>query len=550
MTPHVKHAYNIESIINKSSVLVVVWQPWGEWRIEYMSDGVTQLGYQANDFLQGKLGFKDVVNANHVAEIEKLIKEGQRPIKLSRRVEVICQDGSKRWVEAAIDEVEMTDPSNYRLQAVLVDVTKQVALERVADDYAKFPRENPNPILRIDKAGDILLANDAAQELISNLMSASDEDQQSWRKFVKLTRCEKRLIHRRLEVGKEVFEFSVVPIQESDYVNLYGVNITDRLVEEQVLSDVVDNLPGAVFQYERDSEGVDSISFFGKGSEKLWEMSSAELNRDPTALWQSIWPQDVASMVTSVDKSANNLSLWAHEWRIKTLKSQTNKWLRGQGVPRTKKGGGVVWTSIVLDATAEKQASEALSQALTKTVQVLSAALEVRDPYTAGHEERVAKISVLIGREMGLDEHTLIGLSLGATVHDIGKIGIPAEILSKPTKLSDIEFSLIKDHPRIGADLLKDVQFEWPIEQMILQHHERCDGSGYPHGLRKNDIIIEARIIAVADTLEAMASHRPYRAGLGLSIALKELEEGAGTRYDQDVVAACMRLIEQEAIQL
>lgn len=170
------------------------------------------------------------------------------------------------------------------------------------------------------------------------------------------------------------------------------------------------------------------------------------------------------------------------------------------------------------------------------------ATLEKRDPYTAGHQKRVAILAQCIAREMGLPEERVHGLFLAAGVHDLGKIQIPAEILVKPTKLSALEYEIIKSHAQAGYDILKDVKFPWPIADIVLQHHERLDGSGYPNGLEDDQIILEARILAVADVLEAMSSFRPYRPGKGVEDALGEIVSGAGTKYDAEVVKVCMRL--------
>lgn len=182
---------------------------------------------------------------------------------------------------------------------------------------------------------------------------------------------------------------------------------------------------------------------------------------------------------------------------------------------------------------------------LEQTIQAISLTIEKRDPYTAGHQTRVSQLSIAIAKEMGIDEHLIEGLRLGAMVHDIGKIYIPAEILNRPGKLSDIEFMLIKTHSQVGHDIMENVQFPWPVAQMILQHHERLDGSGYPQGLKGEEILLEARIIAVADVLESMACHRPYRAALGIAKGLTEIRAGENTHYDANVVAACLRLFEK-----
>jgi PAS domain S-box-containing protein len=187
-----------------------------------------------------------------------------------------------------------------------------------------------------------------------------------------------------------------------------------------------------------------------------------------------------------------------------------------------------------------------LEHTFIQTVRLTTTLSEMRDPYTSGHEQRVAEIAVAIGREMGLDDNRLEGLRIGGYLHDVGKVSVPIEILVKPTHLTDSEYALVKAHPQAGYEVLKNVDFPWPVAQIALQHHERIDGSGYPQGLRGEAILLEARIVAVADVVESMASHRPYRPGLGLDKALAEVEHGSGTAYDAEVVAACLRLFREK----
>ena len=197
---------------------------------------------------------------------------------------------------------------------------------------------------------------------------------------------------------------------------------------------------------------------------------------------------------------------------------------------------------------AEEQIQRYVAQletAFMSTVQVATTLSEMRDPYTAGHERRVAEIAVAIGTELGFDDRRLEGLRVAVYLHDIGKITIPAEILSKPGKLTAIEFQLIKGHPQSSYDVLKEVTFPWPVAEIAWQHHERLDGTAYPQGLKQDAILLEARIMAVADVVEAMASHRPYRAGLGIDKALAEIERGRGTAYDPVVADACLKLFRE-----
>lgn len=193
---------------------------------------------------------------------------------------------------------------------------------------------------------------------------------------------------------------------------------------------------------------------------------------------------------------------------------------------------------------------EQLERAMGATLRSVAIMVERRDPYTAGHERRVGELAAAIGVEMGLPAETVKGLRMTGYVHDIGKISVPAELLSKPSKLSPVEFELIKTHAQTGYDILKDVDFPWPLAMVILQHHERLDGSGYPQGLQGDEIIAEARIMAVADVVEAMQSHRPYRPGLGIEIALHEIEQNSGKFYDPQVVAACLRLFREKGYTL
>ena len=202
---------------------------------------------------------------------------------------------------------------------------------------------------------------------------------------------------------------------------------------------------------------------------------------------------------------------------------------------------------------AEKQLRESLEQlrrAMQMTIQVLVMAVEIKDPYTAGHQRRATNLARTIATEMGLPPEKIEGLRMAGVIHDIGKITLPTEILSKPTKLSDIELLLIREHVRLGYDILKDVESPWPLAEIVLQHHERMDGSGYPRGLKGEEILIEARILAVADVVEAMASHRPYRAALGLDAALEEIEKNRGLLYDSHAVDTCLRVFREKGYQI
>jgi putative nucleotidyltransferase with HDIG domain len=185
---------------------------------------------------------------------------------------------------------------------------------------------------------------------------------------------------------------------------------------------------------------------------------------------------------------------------------------------------------------------ENLRKGMEDTIQAVASVVEMRDPYVAGHQRRVAQLAVAIAQELGMSREGVEGVHFGSLVHDIGKIYVPAEFLSRPGRLSDLEYKVITSHVEVGFNILKDIDFPWPVAQMIRQHHERLDGTGYPLGLKADQIVKEARIIAVADAVEAMVSHRPYRPARGTEVALQEICRDRGTWYDPEVVDACLRL--------
>ena len=191
-----------------------------------------------------------------------------------------------------------------------------------------------------------------------------------------------------------------------------------------------------------------------------------------------------------------------------------------------------------------------LQKTLEETVNALSALVEMRDPYTAGHQNRVARIARAIAQELGLSEDAAQGIWVASLIHDIGKVRVPADILSRPAYLSSAEFELIKEHPRTGYEILKEIDFPWPIAEIVLQHHERINGSGYPLGLKGDEILFASRIIGVADVVEAMTYHRPYREALGLDAALDEIKENKGILYDSDVVDACIKVFLEKGLAL
>ncbi len=195
------------------------------------------------------------------------------------------------------------------------------------------------------------------------------------------------------------------------------------------------------------------------------------------------------------------------------------------------------------------EALQQQQQIMEGLILTLSSTVEVRDPYTSGHQKRVAELACAIAKDMDLSEDRINAIRMAGVIHDLGKIAIPSEILSKPGQLSEIEFNLLKTHPQVGFDILKDISFPLPIAQIIYQHHERIDGSGYPQGLKGDKILLEAKIMAVADVVEAMASHRPYRQALGIDVALEEISKNKGIIYDTDAANVCLKVFREKGFK-
>ncbi len=198
------------------------------------------------------------------------------------------------------------------------------------------------------------------------------------------------------------------------------------------------------------------------------------------------------------------------------------------------------------DISERKQAEARLAQSLSSIIEVVGQVVETRDPYTAGHERRVSQLAMRIAEEMGLPADEIEAIRIAALIHDVGKISVPAEILSRPGELTVMEFDLIKEHAEAGYRILASANMEAPISEMVYQHHERCDGSGYPRGLREDELLVGAKVLAVADVVEAMSSHRPYRAAIGVEPALAEVERGAGQLFDAAVVETCLTIFREQ----
>jgi PAS domain S-box-containing protein len=338
------------------------------------------------------------------------------------------------------------------------------------------------------------------------------------------------------------------------------VDITQRKQQEEellrtntLLDLIIENIPDMIFL--KDAGDLRFVRFNRAGEALLGHSRSDLLGKND----YDLFPKEQADFFTEKDREVlrgkelmdiPEEPIQTGNRGERTLHTKKVPILDANGEPEYLLGISEDITERKRMETERQQNYERLRKTLEATVHAIAVTVETRDPYTAGHQRRVADLSKTIASEMGLATDQIDGIYMASKIHDIGKISVPAEILSKPTKLTHTEFSLIKVHAQSGYEILKDIEFPWPIARMVLEHHERMDGSGYPRNLKGEEILIEARILAVADVVEAMASYRPYRPGLGIDAALAEIEKNRGIFYDDAVADACLRLFREKGFKL
>ncbi len=321
---------------------------------------------------------------------------------------------------------------------------------------------------------------------------------------------------------------------------------------EKFLNSILENIPDMIFVKEAKTLRFVKINkagerFLGTNRQDMIGKSDYDL-----------FPIDQADFFTEKDREVFKKKQLVDipEESIQT-KHLGERILHTKKIPIIESEGKEIYLlGISEDITERKQSEETLKHTLDKlrksfvgTIRAMSLIVETRDPYTAGHQKRVSSLARVIAQEMGFPNDIVDTIRIASTIHDIGKISIPAEILSKPGRLIDMEFSLIKLHPQSGYDILRDAELPYPIAEIVLQHHERLDGSGYPQGLKDGQILLESQIVSVADVVEAMASHRPYRPALGVDVALEEIEKNKCVLYDEKVVDACLKLFRDKGFK-
>jgi PAS domain S-box-containing protein/putative nucleotidyltransferase with HDIG domain len=321
-----------------------------------------------------------------------------------------------------------------------------------------------------------------------------------------------------------------IAIEMAYYKSRMGMKLRER---EEWLSALLKSIGDGVIA--TDKSGL--ITFMNPLAEKLTGWHQEEALKVPL--------REVFRTVVSRDGEEPEIILWAKDGGKFPIEETNMPMSEGH---RNASGHVLVFRDISARVRTEKELKESwakLHEALEGTIRAMALTIEIRDPYTAGHQRRVSKLSCAIARELGMPEQQIEGLRVAGDIHDIGKIYVPAEILSKPGQITAIEYGIIKTHPQVGFDILKTIKFPWPVAQIVLQHHERLDGSGYPLGLVGDQILKESRILTVSDIVEAMSSHRPYRPARGIDEALEEVIKNKDRFYDSDVVDVCVKLFRE-----
>lgn len=347
-------------------------------------------------------------------------------------------------------------------------------------------------------------------------------------------------------IGKPVFKSGeVIKIRGNimDITQQKKVEIKAR-ENENFITSLMDNLPIGIAV----NKILPEVEFIYMNDKfpQIYRTTRKKLS-NPGAFWDAVYEDPVFRSTIKKrvlgDIARGNPKHMSWENIPITRKGEETSYISAYNIPGP---GQNTMISIVLDITDIVSSHEKIKKTMNAIIETISKIIDTRDPYTAGHQHRVYQLASRIANEMNLTKEKTEAVKIAALIHDIGKIGIPSEILTKPNQLSDIEFSLMKSHSQIGYDILKDIDFPYPIAQIILQHHERNDGSGYPNQLKGNQILLEAKIIGVADVVEAMSSHRPYRAALGIDVALAEITKNKGILYDPEIVEVCVKLFKEK----
>ena len=461
----------------------------------------------------------------------------------------------------------------------IVSVFDDKTRERHAEELLKISEEfssnlmknSPTPVLVLNADHSIRYMNPAFEKLLgfksSNLMGKKPPfpwlSEGLSRKYMKMLEeaSIKKVRFYSLEVltkdGKTKYvDISASPVMDKGKLEYTLINLVDVSERKKAEEEIIKNE-----QKLKDAQSIAHIGSFNWNlatnkiamsdeAYRILKINPKKFNGSFNTIKDLFHPEDKEFVFTVIDNAIKNKKFFDIEHRV-LLKDGTEVFLDIKAKPFCNESKKVIrFTGTMMDITKRKKAElrlvkseEVLKKTLNGAINSLAAIVETKDPYTYGHQQRVRKLATTIAMDLGLDEKRVEAIRIASLIHDIGKVNIPASILSKPGKLTEIEFDMIKTHPQLSYNMLKKIDFPLPIVDIILQHHEKLDGSGYPRGLKGKDIMLEAKILTVADIVEAMSSHRPYRPALGLSVAIDEIRKNKGKLYDPAVADSCIKII-------
>jgi PAS domain S-box-containing protein len=554
-------------------------------RFTYVSPSIMKLrGFTIEEVMAQTLD--QVVTPESLQTINKIFEEelkleagGTADPGRSRILELeeYRKDGSTVWIENHLSFMRDEAQKPVSIISLSRDITDRKQMEQALRESEKRYRDLydflPTPVYEMDFEANITSVNRAIYETFGGTEEDLKKGFKAWQLLSPegIERSSKNI--QRMLKGEQLegSEFTLMRLDGSVFpaiilssvvyrndkpVGLRGVvvDITERKRAEE-------KLRGSDERYKALFDGSLDLVYISDFDGNFIDANDAALDRlgytreEILSLnFASLLSEDQLPLALKILQEVREpgIQMGLMEFRLRH-KNGSEVFVETRGSTIMSNGTPIAFQAIARDITERKQDQEKLSKTLVNLrkalggiIQVVAATVETRDPYTAGHQRRTADLARAIAAEMGLTEDQQDGLLMAGIIHDLGKISIPAEILSKPTQLSEIEFKLIKAHSQIGYEILKNIDFPWPIAEIVLKHHERMDGSGYPQGLKGIEICLEAKILMVADVVEAMASYRPYRSALGIEAALEEIEKNMGVLYDSRVVEVCLRLFREK----
>ncbi len=558
-------------IINTLPGLVYCCRNDKNWTMEFISRRCLKLtGYKSADLiLNNKISYEDIIHPEDRKIIRDNVKEA---IKKSKQFHIeyriITAKNKIKWVSEVGQFFPLPYDNLQMLEGFIIDITDRKQAEELfreeQERYMILFESAPAGIILVDSRGFIVAANDLVQKF-----TGLSKEEIIGRHFTKLKFFSIRDIPRyigyftRLITSGKKIKPQLINWKNKDGKIFTGeartsiirknkkfagiliimTDITQRIKTEQELKEseefnksILENSPSPILVLNMDK----SIKYVNPALKKITGFSSKEsIGKKPPYPY---WPKEMIDRIEKRLDYAMKKDILIPELQS-TNKNGQEFWVELR-TSRVKVNNKLKYLLVNLtNITERKKSFQELEKTLEDTINTLAFIVEARDPYTAGHQRRVAALAVKIAEKLKLDNQEIKTIKTAATVHDIGKINIPASILSKSGKLIEAEYNMIRIHPRTGSDIIHKIGFHYPISKIILQHHERENGSGYPEGLKGRDIIMGAKIIGVADVVEAMSSHRPYRPALGIEKAIEEIRKNKGTLYDPRVVEACIKIV-------